>query len=69
MTPVLKVGTKVAVKGTAKTGTVVKYKVKPGDNLHKIAKKHRTTAAKIKKLNGLKSTTIKPGAILVVRGK
>lgn len=62
VSPVLISGAKIRVGGTQ----VVKYKVKPGDNLTKIAKAHSTTAANIKKLNGLKGHIIKPGAVLVV---
>lgn len=69
--PYLKAGTRISVNGPGKHAvpSVVKYKVKPGDSLYKIAKKHSTTPAKLKKLNGLKSTTIRPGAILVVQRK
>ena len=71
--PVLKTGTKVSVAGPHPGVTpkkkVVKYKVRPGDSLYKIAKKHSTTPEKLKKLNGLKGSVIKPGAILVVRRK
>lgn len=72
VSPVLIAGASIKVGGSrvaaAKSGEtkVVKYKVKKGDNLLKIAKAHATTAEDIKKLNGLKSHVIKPGAVLVV---
>jgi LysM repeat protein len=71
VSPVLKSGAKISVAGPAPgvkpKKSVVKYKVRQGDSLYKIAKKHRTTPEKLKKLNGLKGSMIKPGAILVVR--
>jgi LysM repeat protein len=42
------------------------YRVKKGDTLLAIAKKYGTTAAKIKTLNGLKSSTLKVGQILKI---
>lgn len=53
-----------AAPAKAKT---VKYKVKPGDNLTMIAKRHDTTPAELLKLNGMKSGKIVPGTMLVVR--
>jgi len=38
----------------------VEYVVKPGDSLYKIAKKHKTTIALIKKINNLKGDVIHP---------
>ncbi len=58
--------TRVASASPAKA-KVVKYKVKRGDNLTTIARKHDTTTQEILKLNGLKSPKVLPGAILVVR--
>src|SRR4029079_548084 len=40
------------------------YKVKKGDTLLGIAKAFGTTAAKIRALNGLKSSTLKVGQVL-----
>lgn len=45
----------------------VKYKVKKGDTLSKIAKKYGTTVEKIKKLNHLKSDMIHVGQVLTVK--
>lgn len=50
-----------------KTRTPVTVTVKSGDNLSKIAKRNRTTVAKIKQLNGLSSDRIKPGQRLRVK--
>ena len=43
-----------------------KYKVKSGDTLSGIAKKYRTTVAKIKKVNGLRSNIIRTGQVLKI---
>lgn len=46
----------------------VYHKVRPGDNLSKIARKYGTTVSAICKLNGIKSTTtLRPGRSLIVR--
>jgi len=42
------------------------YRVKMGDTLYQIAKKHRTSVQKIMRLNGLKSTKIKLGKRLKI---
>jgi len=59
--------TRVAQKPTAEKKKIVKYKVKPGDSLIMIAKKHSTTPEEIQKLNGLKGPKIVPGAVIVVQ--
>lgn len=43
------------------------YVVRKGDNLSVIASRHKTTVAKIKKLNNLKSDKILPGQRLIIR--
>ena len=43
------------------------YKVRKGDNLGKIARKHGTTVAAIKRLNGLKSDNLSVGQRLKLR--
>ena len=45
----------------------LKYKVKKGDSLGKIAKKYGTTVGKLKKLNNLKSDVIREGQVLIIR--
>ncbi len=44
------------------------YKVRPGDSLWTIAKKHGVTVADLKQANGLRSSTIRPGQTLVIPG-
>ena len=43
-----------------------RYKVKSGDSLWSIARKHGLTVAELKRANGLKSAIIKPGQTLVI---
>lgn len=45
----------------------VTHKVKAGENLHTIAKKYKTSADKLKSLNGLSSTKLKLGQVLVIK--
>ena len=52
-------------KKSSKT-SVSTYKVRSGDSLYGIARKHGTTIAAIKKLNGLNSDTIYPGQKLKI---
>jgi len=42
------------------------YRVKKGDSLWSVAKKHSISVADIKKLNNLKSRKLKPGQVLVL---
>ncbi len=42
------------------------YKVKKGDSLWRIAKKHSVRVAEIKKLNNRKSNKLKPGQVLIL---
>ena len=42
------------------------YKVRSGDTLSEIASRNRTTVSKIKKANGLRSNTIRPGQVLKI---
>lgn len=60
---------KKVVKNSSKkkSTTLTKYRIKKGDTLSSIARKHRTTVAKLRKANGLKkSSTIKLGKTLKV---
>lgn len=54
-----------------KKGTVApqKYKVRAGDSLYTIAKRQGMKVAELQRLNGLKSSRLKIGQILVVSGK
>jgi membrane-bound lytic murein transglycosylase D len=44
----------------------ITYRIKPGDALGRIAQKHNTTVANLKKWNGLTSNVIKPGQQLTI---
>lgn len=74
-TTVQKANEPVAVKpattnnksGNVSSSKPIKYKVKKGDTLGKIAQKHGTTVEKIKKLNNLKSDFIREGQLLTVK--
>jgi len=57
---------KATASTTAKKKPASRYTVKKGDNLVKIADRYNTTAAAIKKANGLKSGVISPGKTLVI---
>lgn len=53
----------------AKSSTTYRYKVRRGDTLGKIAGKYGTSVSKIKRANGLKSSTIRVGQRLKIPGK
>ena len=55
-----------AVKAAQK-GKAVYVTVRKGDNLGAIAKRNRTTVAKIKRLNGMKNNNIRAGQRLRVK--
>jgi len=44
----------------------VRYRVRSGDNLYQIARKHGTTVKKIKRLNKIRGNFIKPGVSLII---
>jgi len=44
----------------------VRYRVRLGDNLYQIARKHGTTVKKIKRLNKINGNRIKPGISLII---
>ncbi|MEK7786958.1 MAG: LysM peptidoglycan-binding domain-containing protein, partial [Chloroflexota bacterium] len=52
------------VQPTAAQGTT--YTVQPGDNLYRIALKFNTTVAAIQAANGLTTTTIRVGQVLII---
>jgi LysM repeat protein len=56
------------VGNAADTGDTTDYVVKAGDMLGRIARTHGTTVAKIKALNGLKTSSIKVGEKLKLPG-
>ena len=58
------VGPSASPSGSASAGAT--YKVKKGDTLVSIARKFNTTAAKIRSLNGLTSSTIRVGQVLKI---
>jgi LysM repeat protein len=49
-------------------GEVLQYRVNRGDSLWSIARRHGTTVETLKELNGLKSTAIVAGQVIVVPG-
>ena len=58
----------VTTKKKAKVVTQ-KYKVRSGDSLYTIARRHKMKLADLERLNGLKSSRLKIGQILVVSGE
>ena len=54
---------------TSSTSGTTVYKVKPGDVLGSIAKRHGVTVQQLQKWNGLRGTTIHPGQKLTIHGK
>lgn len=59
---------KTPVKPKTPTATGVRYhKVKSGETLSSIARKYRTTVSEIKRLNRLKSNTIRIGQVLRIK--
>ncbi len=53
-------------RGYRRSKRYVRYKVKSGDNLYQIARKHGTTVKKIKRLNKINGNKIKPGKSLII---
>lgn len=50
----------------AQTGATTTYKVKKGDSLYAIARRNGLSVAEIKRLNGLRSDSLKPGQKLLI---
>ncbi|WP_414055189.1 phage tail tape measure protein [Macrococcus equi] len=65
---VLIIPTKVKTTSSKTSNTSGTYKIKAGDSLGLIAQKYKTTVAKLKKVNNLKSDLIHPNQILKVPG-
>jgi len=63
--PVNKPQTQIPVSET--TASTTQYKVSAGETLYGISKRFNTTVDDVTTLNGLKSTTVTPGQILLVR--
>jgi LysM repeat protein len=61
-----KTKSKATASTTTKKKPAARYTVKKGDNLVKIADRYNTTAAAIRKANGLKSAVVSPGKTLVI---
>lgn len=59
---------KAQTKKSAKVATQ-KYKVRSGDSLYTIARRHGMKLAELQRLNGLKSSKLKIGQVLIVSGK
>ncbi|MFL5579923.1 MAG: LysM peptidoglycan-binding domain-containing protein, partial [Gemmatimonadaceae bacterium] len=53
-------------KASAKPAAARRYTVRRGDSLWSIARRHGTTVARLKAVNGLRSSTVRPGRRLVV---
>lgn len=53
-------------KGRRSRRGYVRYRVRSGDNLYQIARKHGTTVKKIKRLNRINGNRIKPGISLII---
>ena len=51
---------------TAKAATARRYEVRRGDTLWHIARRYRTTIAELRAMNGLRSSTLRPGQTLLV---
>jgi len=45
----------------------IKYKIKKGDTLSSIARRHNTSVAQLKKINNLKSDLIREGSYLIIK--
>ncbi|MDA2918441.1 LysM peptidoglycan-binding domain-containing protein [Desulfobacterota bacterium AH_259_B03_O07] len=59
----------VASVGYSGGGGTSKYRVKRGDSLGKIARRHRVSVSSIKRANGLKGSTIRTEQVLRIPGK
>lgn len=52
--------------GSAEVVLAKKYRVRGGDNLWEIAKRHGTSVASLKRANGISSSRLKPGQVLEI---
>src|SRR5690606_33125817 len=60
---------KSKVTTARKSQTTVKYRVKKGDSLYKIAKKFNTSIPELKKLNNLRRSSVMIGQVLKVNDR
>jgi hypothetical protein len=51
---------------SADRGSAKKYRVGRGDSLWSIARRHRTSVASLKRANGISSSRLKPGQVLMI---
>jgi len=52
--------------GEVALATLAKYRVRGGDSLWEIAKRHGTSVASLKRANGMSSSRLKPGQVLEI---
>ena len=52
--------------GSASESSVARYRVRGGDSLWEIAKRHGTSVASLKRANGMSSSRLKPGMMLEI---
>src|SRR5262249_58174854 len=48
-------------------GRLVAYRVKRGDTLERVARRHGVTIPSLRAANGMRSTLLRPGQVLLVR--
>ncbi len=58
-----------ALRMVALAGSPVRYRVRPGDNLGKIASRYGVSVSSIKRANGIKGSIIRIGQVLTIPGK
>lgn len=52
--------------GAVASGGAKRYRVGRGDSLWSIARRHRTTVSSLKRANGIRSSRLKPGQVLMI---
>ena len=60
-------GTRATTFPNIRPGRIVTYKVKRGDTLERVAKRHGVTIPSLRVANGIRAALIKPGQMLLVR--
>jgi membrane-bound lytic murein transglycosylase D len=66
-TPAARKSVEKPVKNATKNSKVVTYKVKPGDNLWTIGKKHKISSEQLKQLSQLNKSGLRPGDVITFR--